>query len=142
MDPVKQLLAQHEAAVGFAPNIEEVTTPDLRSKLTTSFLAQSSPWDAVFVTAELGAELGNRGWLTNASVFMDDRVRPEGDLLTRGMGAVEVGENTPPYRGPWVASFSIGTNNSWSRPDWTPTLLPTGTPLPTRGTPSSSTPRQ
>ena len=71
MDPIKQLLEQHEANVGFAPNVEEVTSPDLRTKLTTSFLAQSSPWDAVFVTATLGAELTNGEWLTNAGPFMD-----------------------------------------------------------------------
>ena len=105
MDPIKQILGQHEAAVGFAPNVEEVTTPDLRSKLTTSFLAQSSPWDAVFVTAELGAELGTRGWLTNSSIFMDERVRPEGDLLTRGMGAVEVGEDTLAV--PWTMGSQL-----------------------------------
>ena len=105
MDPVKQLLEQHQGAVGFAPDIEEVTTPDLRSKLTTSFLAQSSPWDAVFVTAELGAELGTRGWLTNASTFMNERVRTEDDLLTRGMGAVEVDENTLAV--PWTMGSQL-----------------------------------
>ena len=105
MDPVKALLEQHQASVGFAPTIEEVTTPDLRSKLTTSFLAQSSPWDAVFVTAELGAELGTRGWLTNASIFMDEAVRTEADLLTRGLGAVELDGNT--LAAPWTMGSQL-----------------------------------
>ncbi len=105
MDPVKALLEQHQASVGFAPTVEEVTTPDLRSKLTTSFLAQSSPWDAVFVTAELGVELGNRGWLTNASIFMDEAVRTESDLLTRGLGAVELDGNT--LAAPWTMGSQL-----------------------------------
>ena len=141
MDPVKQLLAQHEGAVGFAPDIEEVTTPDLRSKLTTSFLAQSSPWDAVFVTAELGAELGTRGWLTNASTFMNERVRTEGDLLTRGMGAVEVDENTLAV--PWTMGSQL---LHWNRQLMEQAGLDPDAPLdwhstPIPGTPSWNTPR-
>ena len=103
MDPIKQLLEQHQATHGVAPNVEEITTPDLRSKLTTSFLAQSSPWDAAFVTAQLGAELSNREWLTNAGSFMDERVRSQPDLLTRGMGAVEFGGET------WAVPWTMGS---------------------------------
>ena len=132
MDPIKQLLEQHQATHGVAPNIEEVTTPDLRTKLTTSFLAQSSPWDAAFVTAQLGAELSNRGWLTNAGPFMDERVRSQPDLLTRGMGAVEFGGET------WAVPWTMGSQLlHWNKKLMEDAGLDPGAPLNWHSTPNS-----
>lgn len=104
MDPVKQIIEGYPAGgSGVTPDVEEVTTPDLRSKLTTSFLAENSPWDAAFVTAELGAELADRNWLVNASAWVEDKIRSRGTLLERGMGAVESKGAT------WAVPWTMGS---------------------------------
>ena len=100
MDPVKQIIEGYQH---LTPGVEEITTPDLRSKLTTSFLAETSPWDAAFVTAELGAELADRNWLVNASAFVEEKIRSRGTLLERGMGAVESRGAT------WAVPWTMGS---------------------------------
>lgn len=103
MDPIKELIAGYPARTGVTPKVEEITTPDLSTKLRTSFLAQQSPWDSVFILAENAAELAGRDWLVDASAFMDEKVRSQGDLLERGMGAVESRGAT------WAVPWTMGS---------------------------------
>jgi multiple sugar transport system substrate-binding protein len=105
MDPVAELVAEYEDAHDVAPEVEEVTTPDLASKLRTSFLARRSPWDAVFVTADLGAELVDNEWVEDVTDFLDEHVRTEGELMERGMGAVEFDGRA--FAVPWTMGCPI-----------------------------------
>jgi multiple sugar transport system substrate-binding protein len=105
MDPIRQLIEQYKNEHSLAPSVEEITTPDLRSKLTTSFLARSSPWDSVFVTAELGTELASREWLVNTNTFIDERVRPKGTLLERGLGAAMYQDEV--WAVPWACGSQL-----------------------------------
>jgi len=50
---------------GVEVEIDLVTTPDLRTKVVSALVARKSPWDVIFVTANLNAELAERGWLLN-----------------------------------------------------------------------------
>lgn len=88
MGPVKELAERYNEQHGVEPKIQDVTTPDLRSVVTSAFLSQESPWDAVFTTAVLAQELGGRGWVKTVDAFLDDHVRGRGELMERGLRAV------------------------------------------------------
>jgi len=88
-DPVRLLLGSHmeylqalapayAAAFGPTPEIELVTTPDLPVKLNSTMIARRSPGDAVFVTAALVAGLAEKGWLTDLSDLVNDKLLPNG----------------------------------------------------------------
>lgn len=89
MGPVKELAERYNEQHGVDPEIQDVTTPDLRSVVTSAFLSQESPWDAVFTTAVLAQELGSRGWVNTVDAFLDDHVRGRGELMERGLRAVD-----------------------------------------------------
>jgi multiple sugar transport system substrate-binding protein len=92
MGPVQELADQYEEQHGVSPQVQEITTPDLRSVVTSAFLAQNSPWDAIFTTAVLAQELGDRTWVQTVDAFLDESVRPAGELMDRGLGAVSAPE--------------------------------------------------
>jgi multiple sugar transport system substrate-binding protein len=88
-DPVRLLLGSHmeylqalapayAAAFGPTPEIEMVTTPDLPVKLNSTLIARRSPGDAVFVTAALIAGLAEKGWLTDLTDLVNDKLLPNG----------------------------------------------------------------
>jgi multiple sugar transport system substrate-binding protein len=88
-DPVRLLLGSHmdylqalapgyAAAFGPTPEVELVTTPDLPVKLNSTLVARRSPGDAVFVTAALIAGLAEKGWLTDLSDLVNDKLLPNG----------------------------------------------------------------
>ncbi|TCJ15629.1 sugar ABC transporter substrate-binding protein [Rubrobacter taiwanensis] len=104
MEPVREVARMYEGEYGVEPQIEEVTTPDLRSKVTTAFLARRSPWDSVFLTAELGAEVADKGWLVEATEMIG-RVREQGTLVERSLGAATY-EGTI-YAVPWTIGCPI-----------------------------------
>lgn len=56
-------MADYEAKYGIKPSLEQITTMDLRNKLSSAFAARSSPWDAIFTSAEVIAPMGAQGWL-------------------------------------------------------------------------------
>lgn len=104
MDPVREIAGRYEQKYDVSPELEEVTTPDLRSTLTTSFVAQRSPWDSVFLTAEIGAELAGRDWLTEASEMVE-RVRGQGTLIEPALGAATLDGTV--YAIPWTVGCPI-----------------------------------
>ncbi|MBS3947039.1 MAG: extracellular solute-binding protein [Dethiobacter sp.] len=55
--------ADYEAKYGIKPSLEQITTMDLRNRLSAAFAARSSPWDAIFTSAEVIAPMGAQGWL-------------------------------------------------------------------------------
>jgi len=88
-DPVRLLLGSHmeylqalgpayASAFGATPEVELVTTPDLPVKLNSTLIARRSPGDAVFVTAALIAGLAEKGWLTDLTDLVDDKLLPNG----------------------------------------------------------------
>ncbi|MDR7460016.1 MAG: extracellular solute-binding protein [Armatimonadota bacterium] len=101
MDPVKTLVAKYQEKYGVPPRVDLVTTPDLKNKLVAAFLARTSPWDAVFATAQIASSLASNKWVHDATWFIDElRKGREGRLLERGLSAAY-------YRGrifavPWV----------------------------------------
>lgn len=104
MDPVREIAKLYKEKYDVQPKLEEVTTPDLRSKVTTTFLSRSSPWDSVFVTAELAPELAEKEWLVRAGELIE-RVRGEGEIMERALGAVTY-EGTV-YAVPWTIGCPI-----------------------------------
>jgi multiple sugar transport system substrate-binding protein len=78
MDYLRALAPAYAAAFGPTPEIELVTTPDLPVKLNSTLIARRSPGDAVFVTAALIAGIADRGWLTDLSDLVNDRLLPNG----------------------------------------------------------------
>jgi|LSQX01.2.fsa_nt_gb multiple sugar transport system substrate-binding protein len=63
LDFMHEWFNDYEAKYGIKPSLEEVTTTDLRNKLSSAFAARSSPWDAIFMSAEVIAPMGAQGWL-------------------------------------------------------------------------------
>jgi multiple sugar transport system substrate-binding protein len=88
MEPVQELVGQYEEQHGVGPEVQEITTPDLRSVVTSAFLSQNSPWDAIFTTAVLAQELGGRSWVQTVDAFLEESVRPRGELMDRGLNAI------------------------------------------------------
>lgn len=57
----------YETKYGIKPTSELITTADLRPRLSAAFAARTSPWDAVFTSAEVIAPMGAQGWLKDLS---------------------------------------------------------------------------
>jgi multiple sugar transport system substrate-binding protein len=93
MTEVQALSGDYANQFGTSVNVQEITTPDLRSVVTTAFLAQQSPWDTAFSTAVIAQELGSRSWLKAVNEFLDTRVRPRGQLMENGMAPVMLGDS-------------------------------------------------
>lgn len=93
MGPIQELVGRYRDEFGVAAEVQEITTPDLRTVVTTAFLAQRSPWDAVFSTAVLAQELGTRGWVRTVDAFLDESVRARGELMEGGLGAIRSGDH-------------------------------------------------
>ncbi len=92
MTEVQALSSDYANQFGTSVNVQEITTPDLRSVVTTAFLAQQSPWDASFSNAVLAQELGSRSWVKSANEFLDTSVRTRGQLMENGMAPVMLGD--------------------------------------------------
>lgn len=102
MAPIKELAKTYKTKHGVAPRLEEVTTPDLQSKVRTALLARKSPWDSIFLTAEFVSEPASRDWLVEADSFLEEKVRPTGKLMERGLGAAT-------YEGKaWAVPWTLG----------------------------------
>jgi multiple sugar transport system substrate-binding protein len=104
MEPVREIVEMYRREYDVEPRLEEVTTPDLRSTVSTAFLARNSPWDAVFLTAEIGAELADREWLAVAEETIE-QVGGQGTLVERSLGAA-THEGTR-YAVPWTIGCPI-----------------------------------
>ncbi len=78
LDFMHPWLEDFEELHGVTPNLSEITTEDLRDRLSSAFAARSSPWDAVFTSAEVIAPMGAQGWLKD----LTERV--EGSHLASG----------------------------------------------------------
>lgn len=63
MDFMHPWFENYENTYGIKPSLEEITTMDLRNKLSSAFAARTSPWDAIFTSAEVIAPMGAQGWL-------------------------------------------------------------------------------
>jgi multiple sugar transport system substrate-binding protein len=104
MDPVREIAKLYEEKYDVKPKLEQVTSPDLRSKVTTTFLSRTSPWDAVFVTADLGAELAQKEWLVEAGELIK-QVRDQGTIMERALGAATYDGTV--YAIPWTIGCPI-----------------------------------
>ncbi len=78
MDYLIKLLPAYEEEFGILPTFEQVTTPDLAVKLNSSLIARRSPGDAVFVTAALVAGLADKGWLSDLTDLVENKLLPNG----------------------------------------------------------------
>ena len=65
MDYVQEQSSDYEAEYGVRPSEELVTTADLIAKLQSSFIAQTSPWDAVFTIPEAVVHNAEQDWLVD-----------------------------------------------------------------------------
>ena len=81
MTAVKGLAEKYNTLHGVLPTVQEITTPDLRSKLTTSFLAKTSPWDAAFATSTIAQEMGKNDWALPTDKFLDQSPRTNETFL-------------------------------------------------------------
>ena len=99
MTAVKGLAQKYNTKYGVIPTVEEITTPDLRSKITTSFLAKTSPWDAVFTTSTIAQEMGQNKWALPADGFLNQTPRKNETFLENAMAPVNYRGNY--YGTPW-----------------------------------------
>jgi len=101
-DKIRILLGSHmdylmdeakifEERFGIAVEIDLVTTPDLRTKLVSAFIARRSPWDVVFLTAALCRELAEKGWVVDLTERANELWGTEREGLVRG--SFEAGEH-------------------------------------------------
>lgn len=104
MDPVREIAQLYGEKYDVKPKLEQVTTPDLRSKVTTTFLSRTSPWDSVFVTAELAPELAEKEWLVRAGELIE-QIRGQGMIMERALGAVTY--EGAVYAVPWTIGCPI-----------------------------------
>lgn len=79
-----------EERYGVEVEIDLVTTTELRTKVISSFITRRSPWDAIFLTATLGKELAEKGWIINLTDKADELWGPE--KLGLVLGSFEAGE--------------------------------------------------
>lgn len=104
MDPVRTIAEMYQQEYGVEPQMEEVTTPDLRSTISTAFLARNSPWDSVFLTAEIGVELAGREWLVEAGDTIE-QISGQGGFVERSLGAAT--HDGTVYAVPWTIGCPI-----------------------------------
>jgi len=71
MDFIEAWAPTYKERYGVEPKIEKVTTQDLRNKLSSTFVARTSPYDAVFTYPDIIAPFASQGWLADLS----DKVR-------------------------------------------------------------------
>lgn len=88
MDYLQALAPAYAEAFGPTPEVELITTPDLPVKLNSTLIARRSPGDAVFVTAALIAGLAEKGWLTDLSDLVNDKLLPNG-LIANSLTAAQ-----------------------------------------------------
>ena len=88
MDYLQKLAPSYAEQFGPTPEIELVTTPDLSVKLNSTMIARRSPGDAVFVTAALVAGLADKGWLTDLTDLVEEKLLPNG-LIPNSMTAAK-----------------------------------------------------
>lgn len=67
MNYLHALAADYEMKFGVKPQVEQITTPDLRTKLVAAFAARRSAWDSVFLTAALVREMAQNNWVKDAT---------------------------------------------------------------------------
>lgn len=72
MNYLQDLAPVYKEQFGVEPSIELVTSPDLSNKLTTSFLARTAPWDVVFNTATVAADMADNDWIMDLTDRMGD----------------------------------------------------------------------
>ena len=72
MDYLQELAPVYKERYGVDPSIELVTSPDLSNTLTTSFLARESPWDVVFNTAQVSADMADNEWILDLTDRLGD----------------------------------------------------------------------
>ncbi|XID90560.1 extracellular solute-binding protein [Paenibacillaceae bacterium WGS1546] len=87
MTYIAALAPAYQSQHGVNPAIEYVTTTDLKNKLTSAFVARQSQWDSVFVTAEIGAELADKGWLVDLDAKAASIVNGSRPILEGAFGA-------------------------------------------------------
>jgi multiple sugar transport system substrate-binding protein len=106
MEPFPTLVEQYNDEHGVEANTEEITTPDLQTVLTGAFIARDSPWDAVFLTADLVANIAEQGWLEEMDDFIQQvRDSGEGEFLEGGLAAAE--HNGHWWAVPWTLGAPI-----------------------------------
>ena len=106
MDPVQEIVDLYNDEYGVQPNTETITTPDLQTVLTGAFIARDSPWDSVFLTAALIANIAEQGWLEPMDDFVQQiRERGEGEFLEGGLIASE--HNGQIWAVPWALGSPI-----------------------------------
>lgn len=72
MEYLQDLAPVYKQEFGIDPRIELVTSPDLSNMLTTSFLARTSPWDVIFNTATVSADMADNDWILDVTDRMGD----------------------------------------------------------------------
>ena len=105
MAAVKGLAEKYNTLHGVLPTVQEITTPDLRSKLTTSFLAKTSPWDAAFATSTIAQEMGKNNWALATNKFLDQTPRQDASFLENAMAPVNYRGNY--YGTPWTVGAPL-----------------------------------
>lgn len=98
LDFMHPWMDDYESRYGIKPTLEQITTMDLRNRLSSAFAARSSPWDAIFTSAEVIAPMGAQGWLKD----LTERAQ-NSHLYTEGNTLVEVAAQTGHYFGKTVA---------------------------------------
>lgn len=80
MNYLQALTGAYAELYGTEPSVDLVTTPDLPVRLNSSFIARRDVGDAVFSTAQLCVGLAERGWLTDLTDLVNDKLLPNGLL--------------------------------------------------------------
>ena len=98
MDFIEVWAPIYKERYGVEPGIEKITTQDLRNKLSSTFVARTSPWDAVFTYPEVIAPSAAQGWLHD----LTDRVK-NSKVLSGENTLVKVAADVGVYDGKIVA---------------------------------------
>lgn len=98
MDFIEKYAPLYKEKYGVEPKIEKITTQDLRNKLSSTFVARTSPWDAVFVIPDVISPFASRGWFHDLS----DRVI-NSKVLSGDYTLVEAASRSGYYNGKCVA---------------------------------------
>lgn len=63
LDFMGDWMAHYNNKYGIKVNVDQITTMDLSNRLSSAFVARTSPWDVVFTSSEVVAPIAAQGWL-------------------------------------------------------------------------------
>lgn len=131
MTPLKDQAKAYTDANEISLKVQDVTSPDLRTVLTSALMARRTSWDAVFLTSDLAPEIESRKWLKDVSDIVNPMIEKSG-FMQGSLTSVTSGDEITGV--PWTVGAPI---MHWNKEMFTEVGLDPEAPNDWHSTPNS-----